>query len=112
MPPAARTGDPTNHGGALALPTGPAAQAVLRVLIGGKPAAVATSPVGGVGSLVTCPIPPHAALGPANVIKPDPSALAKGQVLIGGLPAARMRDQTTCGAMIMMGAPNVLIGGV
>ncbi len=49
MPPAARTGDPTNHGGTIALPTGPAAQAVMRVLIGGKPAAVATSPAGGVG---------------------------------------------------------------
>ncbi|WP_171117312.1 MULTISPECIES: PAAR domain-containing protein [Streptomyces] len=113
MPAAARTGDPTNHGGVIAMPPpGPAAQAVARVLIGGRPAAVATTVVSGVGSVITCPIPQHAALGPTNVIKPDPTALAKGQVLIGGLPAARARDRTTCGAMIVNGAPNVLIGGV
>ncbi|MCX5049698.1 MULTISPECIES: PAAR domain-containing protein [unclassified Streptomyces] len=105
MPAAARTGDQTNHGGAVGTPPPMAARAVATVWIGGKPAAV-------VGSLVACPIPPHAALGPANVIKPDPSSLAKGQVLIGGLPAARQRDQSTCGAMVMMGALNVLIGGV
>ncbi|MFC5804554.1 PAAR domain-containing protein [Streptomyces formicae] len=105
MPAAARTGDPTNHGGVIATPPPGAAQAVARVLIGGRPAAV-------VGSLHTCPLPPHAALGPANVIVPNPAALAAGQVLIGGLPAARARDQTACGAMVLTGAPNVLIGGV
>ncbi|WP_457307180.1 PAAR domain-containing protein [Polaromonas sp. P5_E6] len=31
--------------------------------------------------------------------------------MIGGLPAARMGDTTSCGAKIIMGAPNVLIGG-
>jgi uncharacterized Zn-binding protein involved in type VI secretion len=46
------------------------------------------------------------------VIMPNPAALASGTVLVGGLPAARARDQTTCGAMILTGAPNVLIGGV
>ena len=105
MPAAARTGDPTNHGGVIATPPPGAAAVVATVLIGGRPAAVQ-------GSLHTCPIPPHAALGPGNVILPNPAALAAGQVLIGGMPAARARDQTACGAMVLTGAPNVLIGGV
>ncbi|MEU1297165.1 PAAR domain-containing protein [Streptomyces sp. NPDC005840] len=106
MPAAARTGDPTDHGGVIATPPpGPAAAAVVRVLIGGLPAAV-------VGSVHTCAVPPHLLLGPGNVVLPDPAALVSGEVLIGGLPAARMRDKTTCGAMIVGGALNVLIGGV
>ncbi|MDN0198352.1 PAAR domain-containing protein [Streptomyces sp. S.PNR 29] len=105
MPAAARTGDPTNHGGRITTPPPGAAARVATVLIGGRPAAV-------VGSLHVCPMPPHAATGPANVILPNPAALASGQVLIGGLPAARARDQSACGAMILTGAPNVLIGGV
>jgi uncharacterized Zn-binding protein involved in type VI secretion len=105
MPAAARTGDPTNHGGVIATPPPGAATAVARVLIGGRPAAV-------VGSLHTCPMPPHSALGPANVILPNPAAAAAGTVLIGGVPAARARDLTACGAMVLTGAPNVLIGGV
>ncbi|MFE2095539.1 MULTISPECIES: PAAR domain-containing protein [unclassified Streptomyces] len=105
MPAAARTGDPTNHGGVIATPPPGAATAVATVLIGGRPAAV-------VGSLHACPMPPHAALGPANVVVPNPAGLVSGAVLIGGLPAAKARDQTACGAMIMTGAPNVLIGGV
>ncbi|GGZ29186.1 PAAR domain-containing protein [Streptomyces poonensis] len=105
MPAAARTGDPTNHGGVIATPPPGAAQAVARVLIGGRPAAV-------VGSLHTCPMPPHAVMGPANVVLPDPAAAVRGTVLIGGLPAAKARDKTACGAMIVTGAPNVLIGGV
>ncbi|MFB9464563.1 PAAR domain-containing protein [Streptomyces cinereospinus] len=105
MPAAARTGDPTDHGGRLTTPPPAAARAVATVLIGGRPAAV-------VGSLAVCPVPPHAALGPANVIVPDPAGALAGQVLIGGLPAARRRDRTACGAMVLTGAANVLIGGV
>ncbi|GAA2389457.1 MULTISPECIES: PAAR domain-containing protein [Streptomyces] len=105
MPAAARTGDPTDHGGVIATPPPAAARAVATVLIGGRPAAV-------VGSLHTCPMPPHAATGPANVILPNPAAAAAGTVLVGGLPAARARDRTACGAMVLTGAPNVLIGGV
>jgi uncharacterized Zn-binding protein involved in type VI secretion len=105
MPAAARTGDPTDHGGVIATPPPAAARAVATVLIGGRPAAV-------VGSLHTCPVPPHAATGPANVILPNPAAAAAGTVLVGGLPAARARDRTACGAMVLTGAPNVLIGGV
>ncbi len=55
--------------------------------------------------------PPHAALGPGNVIMPNPAAAVSGPVLIGGLPAARMGDRTTCGAPVISGALNVLIGG-
>jgi uncharacterized Zn-binding protein involved in type VI secretion len=38
--------------------------------------------------------------------------IAKGSptVLIGGLPAARMGDQTEHGGVIVMGMPTVLIG--
>lgn len=103
MPPAARTGDETSHAGTITSPP-PGAAKVATVLIGGRPAAV-------VGSMHECPIPQHAALGPANVVIPSPGAAAKGLVLIGGLPAARMGDQTTCEANILIGAPTVLIGG-
>ncbi|GHE05156.1 PAAR domain-containing protein [Streptomyces alanosinicus] len=105
MPAAARTGDPTNHGGVIATPPPGAAVRVATVLIGGRPAAV-------VGSLHTCAVPPHLALGPGNVVMPNPAALGSGPVLIGGLPAARMRDQTTCGAMISGGDLTVQIGGL
>jgi uncharacterized Zn-binding protein involved in type VI secretion len=76
---------------------------VSTVLIEGKPAAV-------VGSTHVCVIPPHALLGPANVVLPRPGA-ATGLVLIGGLPAACVGDQTACGAKVVMGALTVLIGG-
>ncbi|GGR67219.1 MULTISPECIES: PAAR domain-containing protein [Streptomyces] len=102
MPAAARTGDPTSHGGVITTPPPGAAATVARVLIGGRPAAV-------VGSQHTCAMPPHAVAGPANVIMPNPLA---GTVLIGGLPAARARDKTSCGATIVTGALNVLIGGL
>ena len=105
MPAAARTGDPTNHGGVIATPPPGAAVRVATVLIGGRPAAV-------VGSVHACEVPPHLALGPGNVVMPNPAGLTSGLVLIGGLPAAKMRDKTTCGAMISAGALNVLIGGV
>ncbi|ESU46048.1 hypothetical protein P376_5975 [Streptomyces sp. HCCB10043] len=45
------------------------------------------------------------------MIMPNPAAAIGGAVLIGGLPAARMGDKTTCGAPIISGAFNVLIGG-
>ena len=103
MPPAARTGDSTSHGGEIGTPP-PGAMAVLTVLIGGRPAAVT-------GSLHVCPVVPHAALGTANLVieKPGASSFTR-QVLIGGLPAARVGDTTTCGANILLGAPTVLIG--
>jgi uncharacterized Zn-binding protein involved in type VI secretion len=74
---------------------------VSTVLIENKPAAVA-------GSTHVCVIPPHALMGPANVVLPRPAAT--GLVLIGGLPAARVGDQTACGANIVFGAMTVQIG--
>ncbi|MGC0418062.1 PAAR domain-containing protein [Embleya sp. AB8] len=103
MPPAARTGDATEHGGLLGTPPPGAAVAVATVLIGARPAAVT-------GSLHVCPA--HPELGPANVVLPSPGAVAAGVVLIGGLPAARVGDNTACGAKVVLGAPNVLIGGL
>jgi uncharacterized Zn-binding protein involved in type VI secretion len=95
MPPAARVGDTTSHGGVitLGLPT---------VLIGGQPAAR-------VGDMHTCPmvngIVPHVG-GP---ILPPGSPT----VLIGGMPAARLGDQATCTGppdAIVMGCMTVIIG--
>ncbi|AEW99548.1 PAAR domain-containing protein [Streptantibioticus cattleyicolor] len=102
MPPAARTGDATDHGGVITTPP-PGAVAVETVLIGGRPAAVT-------GSLHVCPA--HPELGPANVILPGAATGGPGLVLIGGLPAARARDRTACGAQVVVGAFDVLIGGV
>ncbi|MBE1489291.1 PAAR domain-containing protein [Plantactinospora soyae] len=112
MPPAARIGDRVGHGaptGTVGLPgvaaAGPGpAGGVGRVLIGGLPAAV-------VGTVCGCPVPPpHQALGPGNVVLPGPPP-PRGQVLIGGFPAARVGDRTSCSAVIMTGALNVIIGG-
>ncbi|GAB2683930.1 PAAR domain-containing protein [Saccharopolyspora gloriosae] len=102
MPPAARLGDPISHGGTVGPPPPPVAVRVATVLIGGKPAAVT-------GSTVVCGIPPHALLGPANVLTPSPPR--GGVVLIGNLPAAKMMDKSSCGAQVIVGAMNVLIGG-
>ncbi|MGW2019916.1 PAAR domain-containing protein [Streptomyces sp. NPDC001927] len=102
MPPAARVGDPTAHGGVVAVPpAAPLAARLATVLIGGKPAAVT-------GSVNACG--PHAYLALTNLVMPSPRAATR-RVLIGGLPAACAMDQTTCGAQIMAGAPNVIIGG-
>lgn len=96
MPPAARLSDmhicpmftgPVPHvGGPI---TGPC---VATVMIGNMPAAV-------VGDLLTC-------VGP-------PDTIVKGSttVMIGGRPAARVGDLTAHGGVIVMGFPNVMIGG-
>ncbi len=96
MPPAARVTDqhtcpmfdgPKPHVGGPILPPG-----VPTVLIGGMPAATATT-------MATC-------VGP-------PDMIVKGSmtVLIGGKPAARMGDQTAHGGIIVSGCPTVIIGG-
>ncbi|RLD08036.1 MAG: hypothetical protein DRI56_05970 [Chloroflexota bacterium] len=97
MPPAARLGDPTAHGGTITLgfPT---------VLIGGQPAAR-------VGDMHTCPmvtpgVPPVPHVGGPIIGPGSPT------VLIGGQPAARMGDNCTCTgppAAIVMGCPTVII---
>jgi uncharacterized Zn-binding protein involved in type VI secretion len=96
MPPAARVGDFTAHGGVIVGPGAP------NVLIGGLPAAL-------VGDMHACPLidaAPHVG-GP---ILP-PGALT---VLISGRPAAAMGGLCTCTGppdTIVLGAMNVLVGG-
>jgi uncharacterized Zn-binding protein involved in type VI secretion len=97
--PAARVGDmhtcpmltpgvpPVPHVGGPILPPG-----CPTVLIGGMPAAR-------MGDMATC-------VGPPDVI-----ILGATTVLIGGQPAARMGDSTAHGGVIVMGFPQVLIGG-
>ena len=69
--------------------TGPG---VPTVLIGGLPAAV-------VGDVCVC-------VGPPDVV-----VKGSATVLIGGRPAARMGDMTAHGGVIVLGAPNVIVGG-
>lgn len=97
MPPAARMGDQTAHGGIITvgLPT---------VLIGGQPAAR-------VGDMHTCPmvtpgVPPVPHVGGPITGPGSPT------VLIGGMPAARMGDMCTCTGppdSIVKGLPTVII---
>jgi uncharacterized Zn-binding protein involved in type VI secretion len=53
-----------------------------------------------------CLLPPLAGPHPSNSI-----AAGSKTVLINGLPAARQLDLTGCGATIVTGSPDVLIGG-
>ena len=97
MPPAARLGDQTAHGGTITvgLPT---------VLIGGQPAAR-------VGDMHVCPmvtpgVPPVPHVGGPITGPGSPT------VLIGGMPAARMGDMCTCTGppdSIVKGLPTVMI---
>lgn len=92
MPAAARVTDTSTHGGTILGP------GVATVLIGSKPAAVATDQH-------VCSIPP-----PNHV--PTASAFPSGSstVMIGGLPALRTTDTCICGAMAAVGEPTVMIG--
>lgn len=91
MPFAARVKDMTAHPGLVV--------AIKQVLIGGLPAAVAAD-------IHTCAMPPSAGPHP-----PTPFIKGSATVLIGGRPALRMGDLSGCGAPIVTGATNVLIGG-
>lgn len=75
------------HVGGPVLPPG-----VVTVLIGGLPAAT-------LGDMCTCAGPPDV------IIK------GSATVLIGGKPAARLGDTTAHGGTIIVGCPNVIIGG-
>ena len=95
MPPAARVGDSTAHGGVI---TG----GLPNIQIAGRPAAA-------VGDPHTCPL-----------ADPDPHVggpiLGPGvpNVLLSGRPAAVVGDQAVCigpADVILSGAVNVLIGG-
>ena len=56
---------------------------------------------------------PAARMGDMAVCIGPPDCIARGSstVLIGGKPAARMGDNTAHGGVVVMGAPTVLIGG-
>ena len=92
MPPAARVGDTTVHGGTIVGP------GVATVLIGGMPAAI-------LGDTHVCPIPPA-----AGHITTTPFVLGSGTVLLGGMPALRVGDTSVCGATAAVGEPTVMIG--
>jgi uncharacterized Zn-binding protein involved in type VI secretion len=102
MPPAARLGDKTSHGGALGPPPAPLSTAVATVLIEGVPAAV-------VGSVHVCVKYPDTLMGPANLVLP-PTGPPR-TVVIAGVPVAVSRDRTACGAQILLGARTVFVGG-
>jgi uncharacterized Zn-binding protein involved in type VI secretion len=93
MPTAATVGDVTNHGGTI---IGPGAATVM---LGGKPAAVATDNH-------VCVIPPNTGHLTSSIF-PKGSATVK----IGGKPALRTTDTCLCGAMSAVGCPTVSIGG-
>lgn len=96
MKPAARIGDmhvcPMVNPGPVPHVGGPVALGCPTVLIGFMPAAR-------IGDMAVC-------VGP-----PDTIAMGSATVLIGGMPAARMGDMTAHGGSIVMGFPQVLIGG-
>jgi uncharacterized Zn-binding protein involved in type VI secretion len=92
MPPAARVGDTTAHGGTI---TGPG---VATVLIGGMPASV-------VGDLHVCSIPP-----PTPHPTTTPFTAGSSKVMVGGRPLVRVGDVCGCGATPVVGAPTVMAG--
>lgn len=92
MPPAARLGDITTHGGTVIGPGVP------HVLIDGKPAAVATD-------MHSCVLPPDSH---QPTVSPFPAG--SSTVLIGGKPALRAGDSCICGAATAAGSPTVIIG--
>ena len=96
--PAARVGDLTAHGGAVAGPGCP------NVLIGGQPAAR-------LADMHACPL----ANGPVPHVG-GPVSLGSTGVFIGGMPAARVGDMVTCtgppDTIAPPGCPTVLIGEI
>jgi uncharacterized Zn-binding protein involved in type VI secretion len=92
MPPAARTGDTTNHGGTIIGP------GEATVLIGGMPATV-------LADNHICSIPPNTGHLTASIFP-----MGSTTVLIGGKPAIRVGDTCICGASAIIGEPTVLIG--
>lgn len=56
---------------------------------------------------------PAAVMGDSLVCVGPPDTIVKGSatVMIGGKPAARMGDTTAHGGSIVVGIPNVMIGG-
>jgi len=92
MPPAARVGDISTHGGTIAGPGVPT------VLISGTPAAVALDNH-------VCVLPPVSHQPTASIFP-----MGSVTVLIGGKPALRVGDVCICGASAAVGDPTVQIG--
>jgi len=92
MPPAARVGDTSVHGGTIVGPGVPT------VLIGGMPAAVALD-------THVCVLPPT---GHQPTVSPFP--MGSTTVMIAGKPALRVGDTCLCGATAAVGEPTVMIG--
>jgi uncharacterized Zn-binding protein involved in type VI secretion len=93
--PAARLGD--TH--VCPMATGPVPHVGGPLLVGAPTVLVCKLPAANVGTACVC-------CGPPDVV-----VRGSATVMVGGLPAARMFDQTAHGGVIMMGAPTVLIGG-
>lgn len=96
MPMAALISSVSTHGGTLQ------GSGVATVKFGGTPAAVALD----VSTVHVCAINPP----PAHV-KSSPVTKGSATVFLNGKPAARVNDPVGCGATIMSGAFDVLIGG-
>ena len=94
MPPVARVGDSTAHGGTVIGP------GVSNVMIAGMPAAV----VGDIHvcAIVQTPATPH----PTKT----PFTAGSSSVMVGGRPLLRVGDMAACGASIVIGASNVMAG--
>lgn len=90
---AARMTDQNGHPGAI---TGPG---MPNVLIGGLPAVA-------VGATHVCAMPT-----PAGPHPPTPTVKGSMNVLIGGRQAARLADLSGCGAPVVSGMTNVVVGG-
>ncbi|SDH48052.1 Zn-binding Pro-Ala-Ala-Arg (PAAR) domain-containing protein, incolved in TypeVI secretion [Lentzea fradiae] len=102
MPPAARQGDKTLHSGTIGPPLNAlAASRLMTVLIEGKPAAT-------INCVHVCTVVPHNAAPNLILISP---AIARRGVLIGGLAAATVGDETTCKAKLAPRPGTVHIGG-
>lgn len=78
-------------------------------------------PIPHVGGLISGPCVPNvlinampaAVVGDMAVCVGPPDSLVKGSatVMISGRPAVRVGDQTAHGGSIVMGSPNVIVGG-
>lgn len=102
MPIAARQGDKTLHGGTIGPPLNPLSAArLMTVLIEGKPAAT-------INCVHVCTVVPHNVV--PNIILVTP-VIARRGVLIGGLAAAAVMDETTCKAKVLPRPGTVVIGG-
>jgi len=88
MPPVARLGDMSSHGGHII-------SASSDIIVGGQPAAR-------LGDLHHCPLPHH---GVTPIIKGSATVIGDSR------PLARIGDMAACGAVIVSGAPTVMAGG-